>query len=163
MKFVERIDRLSAGLAAASLWAMLGFTALMCGCLLLGVVFRYVLRSSLSWTGEVALFSFTWAVFLGASLGIRERFHVRITALEEMLPPASRSIVGHLLTALIGGFCVLVAVIGWQFAVFSAPLSSPALGYPVWIRNAAVPAMGILGAVHASANLLRGLAGPGRA
>lgn len=50
---------------------------------------------------------------------------------------------------LIFGFGLLMIWTGWNFAEFTAGQVSPAIRYPVWIKNAAVPASGFLISIHA--------------
>ena len=56
-----------------------------CSCLIiiatsvfLEVILRYFFDTGLAWTSEIAGFSMVWMVYMGASLGVRERFHIRI-------------------------------------------------------------------------------------
>ena len=46
----------------------------------LQVILRYGFNSALVWTEELSGFAMAWAVYMGASLAVRERFHVRILA-----------------------------------------------------------------------------------
>jgi len=52
----------------------------------LQVVLRYGFHSALSWTEELSGFAMAWAVYMGAALGVRERFHVRVLAGVVALP-----------------------------------------------------------------------------
>ena len=47
-------------------------------CVILQVVLRYGFDTALTWTEELAGFCMAWAVYMGAALGVRERFHIRI-------------------------------------------------------------------------------------
>lgn len=42
------------------------------------VIFRYVLKQSLSWSEELATFIFTWLTFIGASVATKERAHINV-------------------------------------------------------------------------------------
>lgn len=44
----------------------------------LQVIMRYVFENPLSWTDEIAVYSMVWSVYMGASLAVRERAHVRV-------------------------------------------------------------------------------------
>lgn len=44
------------------------------------VILRYGFGMALTWTEELSGFAMAWAVYMGASLAVRERFHVRIMA-----------------------------------------------------------------------------------
>lgn len=46
----------------------------------LQVVLRYGFNTGLTWTEELSGFAMVWAVYMGAALAVRERFHVRILA-----------------------------------------------------------------------------------
>jgi TRAP-type C4-dicarboxylate transport system permease small subunit len=52
------------------------------------VIMRYVFGNALSWTEELAGFAMVWAVYMGAALAVRERFHIRIMAGVVALPRA---------------------------------------------------------------------------
>jgi TRAP-type C4-dicarboxylate transport system permease small subunit len=42
------------------------------------VIFRYILKQSLSWSEELATFIFTWLTFIGASVATKERSHINV-------------------------------------------------------------------------------------
>lgn len=69
------------------------------------VVSRYVLGHPLVWVEEVATYSFIWATFIGAALGLKYDRHVRIETFVTRLPPrgaaAMRAVVFALILALI--------------------------------------------------------------
>jgi len=54
------------------------FLAVMACCVFAQVVARYIFNTAITWTEELSGFSMVWAVYMGASLAVRERFHVRI-------------------------------------------------------------------------------------
>ncbi|HPJ47404.1 MAG TPA: TRAP transporter small permease subunit [Synergistales bacterium] len=58
-RWITRLETLSA-------WTACFMLAVNVGDILLGVFCRYVLKSSLIWTEEVARFSLVWIVMLGA-------------------------------------------------------------------------------------------------
>jgi len=45
------------------------------------VIFRYLLKQSLSWSEELATFIFIWLTFIGASVASKERAHINVTML----------------------------------------------------------------------------------
>lgn len=47
-------------------------------CVFAQVVSRYLFHTAITWTEELAGFAMVWAVYMGASLAVRERFHIRI-------------------------------------------------------------------------------------
>ncbi len=50
------------------------------------VILRFVFSSASAWAEETAVFGMIFAIYLGASLGVRERAHIRITLLIRSLP-----------------------------------------------------------------------------
>lgn len=145
----QYLDKFGHGLAFGS-QAVGALTALvMILSLLLGVFYRYVLGDALVWSDEIASLAFTWTVFLFASALVREGGHVRVTLLVNSLPPLLSELVERSIMLLIFGFGLLMIWTGWNFAEFTAGQVSPAIRYPVWIKNAAVPASGFLISIHA--------------
>ncbi len=55
-------------------------------CVLLQVISRYLLDLGVHWTEEIAAYCMVWAVYLGASIGVRHHFHIRMILLIEKLP-----------------------------------------------------------------------------
>lgn len=55
-------------------------------CVFLQVIMRYGFNSALQWTEEIAAIGMVWAVYMGAALCVRERFHIRIMAGVMLLP-----------------------------------------------------------------------------
>jgi TRAP-type transport system small permease protein len=107
--------------AVLSLWwrlvATLGAVERVVGALLLAgivvtitlqVVTRYVWGRPLVWVEELATYSFIWAVFLGAALGLKELRHIRIETVLGRLPPRAAALLRAGLYALIGLCCAVL-------------------------------------------------------
>lgn len=123
--------------------------------LLIGIFFRYVMQDSLPWPSEIGLLLFSWTVFLAASLGVREDFHVRVTLLRDLLPGTLSDILERLILLGVGMFAFAMLYYGWQFAEFTAGRTSAAINYPLWMRNASVPVAGAFMLLHVLARLTR--------
>ncbi len=149
------LDKVGQYLAYGSQVAGALTASVMVGSLLLGVFYRYILGDSLVWSDEVASLAFTWTVFLFASTLVRDHGHVRITLLVDALPPLISEVVERSIMLLILGFGLLMLWTGWNFAEFTSGQVSPAVRYPVWIKNAAVPGSGLLISFHALVVVLR--------
>lgn len=89
-------------------WAVLllaGLAVLVC----LGVFFRYVLNSSLTWYDEFASYMLVWLTFYGTVVADYRRRHIGFELVVDKLAPAARRVVdgaGEL------------AVLGFQFVLF---------------------------------------------
>ena len=93
--------------------------------IILQVFYRYVLGSSLSWSEESARFLFIWVVLLGASMGVKESFHVSVTLFKDMLPRRIKVTVDVLVNLLTG---VVAAIIQRLEADSAALQNAPQVG-----------------------------------
>ncbi len=107
---------------------------------------RYVLNQSPDWTEQTALILMIWYVMFGAAAGVREGFHIRIEALERMLP-AKVSMFTRLFANLVVGLCGLAMLIwGGMLVVGTWSHVVPTVGVS---RGAVYLALPIAGALIA--------------
>ncbi|HZD03844.1 MAG TPA: TRAP transporter small permease [Longimicrobiales bacterium] len=101
----------------ALLKALETFTALlgvaMFAVVILGVTFRYVLDSSLSWYDEFAEFILVWLTMYGSVLALARGQHIGFEAIVERFPARLRRATEVLSTLLILGFSAILLVSGW--------------------------------------------------
>lgn len=105
---------------------------------------RYVLNASPSWSEQLALYVLVWTVLLAAAAGVREGFHIRITALQNAAPEPTRTallIAAHIIVAGVGVF------LGWYglelvAALWAYPI--PTLGLPRGSAFLPLPIAGVL-------------------
>lgn len=128
----------------------------MIGCLLLQVFFRYVMGDPLAWTDEAAIFFFAWTTLLLASLGVRERTHVRFTFLVEVIPRSAGAVLDLVMMALIAAFGIVFIVSGQELVELVWDNLSPAVHYPVQYLYLSIPIVGALFILHGVTNLLIG-------
>ena len=84
-------------------------------CVILQVITRYVFNSALQWTEEVASMSMVWSVYMGASLCVRERFHIRILAGVMVLPRRVSFWFVLLADLLCMLFCVFMIIVSVEY------------------------------------------------
>lgn len=106
-----------------------GIAVIAC-CVFAQVVARYVFETALRWTEEVAAMSMVWAVYMGASLCVRERYHIRIFIVVKSLPERFGRYVIFMADILWAFFCLLMLKVAIDYlAVFWRFTSrSPSLG-----------------------------------
>lgn len=94
------------------------------------VVARYVFETALHWTEETASMAMVWAVYTGASLCVRERFHIRIMVAVQALPVKFGRYVIFTADILWALFCVFMVKVSWEYlSVFwRFTETSPSLG-----------------------------------
>lgn len=125
----------------------------MIGSLVLGVFFRYVMQNSLSWSDEAAMLCFSWLIFLTAALMVRENGHVRIELVEAIIPQKAYYLLGEIVWIVIALVGLYMAWTGFQFISLTMGQTSPAMRYPIWLRDASLPIGGVLITLYALLNL----------
>lgn len=94
------------------------------------VLLRYFLDTALHWTEEVTSIAMVWAVYMGASLCVRERFHIRILVAVHALPARLGRYVIFLADIAWAAFSVLMLRVSWAYleVLWHFPSYSPSLG-----------------------------------
>ena len=109
------------------------------------VVMRYVFNSAPFWTEEVARYLFIWQIWLGTSIGVRERKHIRIELFGTLLVKTGKLIQRNILEIIIiliwVAFTIFLTVSGIQLLMDQAEkgVVSVALRFPLHYAYAAVP------------------------
>ncbi|GAA3941032.1 TRAP transporter small permease [Microbacterium soli] len=128
------IDRVQVALCAVLLFAL--FVVI-----INGVMFRYVLNSSLVWSDELARIVGIWVVFLGIACAHRRNEHVSVSSVLRFIPgirARNASRIGEMITL---GLCVVITIVGTMATVnnFTVGQITPALQLPIGIAYAAIP------------------------
>lgn len=100
---------------------------------------RYVMAHALTWTEELARYSFAWCMMAAAVPCCRARTHSGVTLLNDALPGWLKPRHQFLLDAAFAFFGALMAVYGVALARNQATVVSPLLHVPMWAVYAAVP------------------------
>ena len=122
--------------------------------IILQVFYRYVLGSSLSWSEESARFLFIWVVLLGASMGVKESFHVSVTLFKDMLPRRIKVTVDVLVNLLTGVVAAIMVVYGLSIAETVSIQLSPAVRISMFWVYLAIPVSGALMLLHLTARMV---------
>lgn len=135
-------------LSRAASWGCLWFSGLgllaITGIILWQVFARYVLNASPSWSEQLALYILVWTVLTAAAAGVREGFHIRITAFQDALGKTQRKIAvlsAHFITGAIG---VYLVVYGITLVSTLWPYAIPTLGLPRGSAFLPIPIAGAL-------------------
>jgi len=110
-----------------------GYVAATCGfaaVMLVGVFFRYVLNSSLTWSDEVAMLLFAWATFLAISTAYRHDKHISIEIFVDSLSEPTKARVRILAEGLAAAFLLCLLVSSYQALEFFGRGRSDALQIP---------------------------------
>lgn len=122
--------------------------AVMSVIIIIQVFSRYILGSSLSWSEESARYLFIWVVMLGASMGVKEGFHVSVTLFKEKLPVKMQHLLDILYTVILGIMAAAMMVFGWELARSVAIQLSPAIRLSMFWVYLSIPVSGLLIMIH---------------
>lgn len=110
----------------------------------LGVIARYVFNSAFSWTEEFAIWGFTWLIFIGAVVGLRQNKHVAVDLALERLSPHWRAGALFLRDALVALAILTLAFGGLDLTQMVGGVSV-SLQWPNALRYGIIPAAGAIG------------------
>lgn len=134
MRFVER------ALGAVNFVVLV----LMSLSVLAGVISRYVFNDSFSWTEEFSVWAFTWMIFIGAAMGIRQNRHVSVEFIPESLPFGLPQIFNFVRDIIIALTLIMLAFAGYRLATLIGGLSIT-LQWPNAYRFGVIPATAAIG------------------
>ncbi|WP_432409598.1 TRAP transporter small permease [Wukongibacter sp. M2B1] len=109
--------------------------------ILLQVIMRYVFNSSLSWSEELARYIFIWQIWLGASLGVREKKHIRVELVYGLFRQKGQLVMDVLSTIIWIALCIFLAINGTELtlALLQRHSTSPAMKIPMYIIYSTLP------------------------
>ncbi|WP_376717455.1 TRAP transporter large permease subunit [Bradyrhizobium sp. 62B] len=104
-----------------------------------GIVGRYVFRSPIVWSDELAGILFLWLAMLGSVIAFQRGEHMRMTAIVGVLSAGARAFFDVVAAAASLAFLVLVVWPAYEFAADEAFVTTPALEIINTWRAAALP------------------------
>jgi|TARA_R100001369_G_scaffold19891_2_gene36183 C4-dicarboxylate transporter DctM subunit len=104
--------------------------AVVVGSVLLQVILRYFFSTAAAWAEETAVYGMIFAIYLGATMAVRERAHIRITLLVNRLPRALQVGAVVLADGLWAGFVIFMIVQTTIYTqlLFNVTYMTPGLG-----------------------------------
>jgi TRAP-type C4-dicarboxylate transport system permease small subunit len=140
-------------------WVEKGLTILscsvMCIILLLQVLFRYVFQISAVWTEEIALITFLYTIFLGASLVVVQSKHIGFDALVALFPKKFNSVVWIISNIAVMVFLAVMIFSGYKLVVAGRTDVSPMLRIPMSWLYTIIPVSGATMFLHTLSGFLR--------
>ena len=107
----------------------------------LQIIFRFAFDFSLSWTEEAARYCFVSLVVVAASLAAKHNRHLKVAALQELLPPKISFCFWLLATLVWSAFNITIVLTGYPMAltILSSGQSSPVLNIPMGALYLIIP------------------------
>jgi len=88
---------------------------------------RFVLKTPLAWSEDLAMLLFQWVVFLGAALGVKRLRHFGIELVVRKFPEKMRHRI-ELLTPVVMAIVALVMIVqGWTLLTFNRTRTYPTM------------------------------------
>lgn len=132
LKGIERINK-------AITWGIILMFGVMAVVIIAQVIYRFVLKASLSWSEELARYLMVWITFLGAGVAVRTKGLIAVEAIVNLLPPAVKKIVYYLVTLLSIGLIVIMICFGAKMTGFVVNQLSAAMQISMAWAYSAVP------------------------
>jgi len=110
----------------------------------LQVIFRFVIKSSLPWSEEMARYILVWISFLGASIGVKRQAHIGVEAVTNLLPFKTKNVVAAAANAFASIFFIIMIIWGYKLVGIVSRQVSPAMEISMGIPYSAIFFSGIL-------------------
>ncbi len=136
MKWLQQIDRhLEEWILVFTYTAMLIIATAQ-------ILFRYVINYSISWSQDLLTYMLIWSVFIGISLAVRERKHIKVELALVLLPDRYQFHLQVFSNAVFILFCGILTYFSSAKIyklIFVNPQISESTGLPMWVVQLAVP------------------------
>jgi len=106
------------------------------------VFFRYVINMSISWSQDLLTYMLIWSVFIGISLAVKKRKHIKVELAFVILPEKAQfflKIFSNIVFMIFCGIFSYFALIKIHSLIFINPQVSESTGLSMWMIQIAVP------------------------
>lgn len=120
---------------------------------------RYVLGSTPRYTEALSVMLMAWFIFLGAAVGVRERYHLGFDVLLYFVPLRVKAVMRTISDVVVFAFGLGMVVYGGQLAALNWSVAIPTLGLPGFTSFLPIITGGALICLFTVERLLQRLAG----
>lgn len=105
------------------------------------VIFRYVLNNSITWSEELARYIFIWMIWLGTSVSMKTKEHIRMDMLMNKVHGKGKIILELVSSIILLAFCIFLVKYGYDLvmSMMARGNKSVALRLPMWIVYSSLP------------------------
>jgi len=106
------------------------------------VFFRYVINLSLSWSQDLLTYMLIWSVFIGISLAVKKRRHIKVELAFLILPVKIQFYLKILSNFIFMIFCGIISyysLVKVYKLIFINPQVSESTGLSMWMVQIAIP------------------------
>jgi C4-dicarboxylate transporter DctQ subunit len=111
-----------------------------------GAFMRYVVNSPITWAEEISAFMIVWGTLIGASVALRDEYHIRVELLYAMVPNRVKLTIDIFATAIGIIYSIFLFYTGLQLVLFNYKIKAMSmdLGLDMWIVYICLPLAGLL-------------------
>lgn len=124
------------------LYVSLTLLAAMIVIIIYQVFSRQILNSTPSWSEELSRVLFIWVGLLGIAYGFKEKLHIALGLVVNMMPEKVQNIFDFLAKLIIIFFGVIMIYFGWNFTILTSNNIMPGTGLPSSIQYLSLPIAG---------------------
>lgn len=125
-------------------WVAIAAFSTMTIMIVLQVISRYVFKSSLSFSEELARYMFIWSVLLGSAMCLKRRSHVNVEIVMAYAPNIIKKYGGLVANILSLVFYIILVYYGFIVVGVTMNQTSPALGIKMGYVYLSIPLSGII-------------------
>jgi TRAP-type C4-dicarboxylate transport system permease small subunit len=157
-KALMALSRVLGAISTAALWvAGVGLVS-MTVIVAYQVYMRYVVNASPAWTESGSIMIMSWFIFLGAAVGVREKFHMGFDVLLYAFPKA-KSVLRSISDIAIFGFASGMVFYGLELAIRGWSVRIPVVGLPQTFTYLPIVVSGVLMCLFVAERMALRLAG----
>ena len=110
------------------------------------VITRYIFENSLTWSEELARYVHIWQIWIGASLAVRKKEHIKVEAFKKIFNAKIQKVIDLIALLCWFSLAVFLAIAGTDLVttIFAKGQNSPAMQMPIWLVYSAIPLGGLL-------------------
>jgi len=110
----------------------------------LQIIFRYLLKSSLPWSEELARYFQVWLTFIGSAYAIRKKSHISLSGITDRLPNRIKMRCSCIVDICVLAFIIVILIQGIKIVGIITYQTSPSMGIPMKYIYIAIPASAVL-------------------
>lgn len=105
---------------------------------------RYVLKSPLAWSEDLAMLLFQWVVFLGAAIGVKRMRHFGIELVVRNLPEKIRRVIEYTIPVFVGIVALIMITEGLELLSFNRARIYSSMNLSYTLAYLPIPVSGCL-------------------
>lgn len=120
---------------------------------------RYALNDTPHWSERLSVYLMLYYIMFGAAVGVRDRIHIGLVFLHDLLPRRGRIALDLFSNVLVGAFGGALGWYGLEIAMRTWNQTIPTLGIPTGTSYLAFPIAGAAIVLFSIEHILRSLSG----